>query len=70
MRREEVASSALRSVGYDPRTHTLETQLTSDRVYRYFNCPPEVFEALMHADSKGEFYNKQIRDHYPFKRVA
>jgi hypothetical protein len=70
MQRVPVESEALRSVGYDARTHTLETEFTTDRVYRYYNCPPEVFDALMHADSKGRFYNRQIRDHYPYKEVA
>ena len=70
MRRRDVASSALRSVGYDLATHTLETELQTDRIYQYFNCPPEVFDALMHAESKGLFYNLQIRDHYPYRKVS
>jgi hypothetical protein len=70
MLREKVSSDALRSVGYDRATHTLETEFTTDRIYQYFNCPPEVFDALMHADSKGRFYNLQIRDHYPFKQIS
>jgi hypothetical protein len=70
MHREKVASTALRSVGYDRATQILETEFMTDKVYQYFDCPSEVFDALMRAESKGRFYNQEIRDHYRYRRVA
>jgi hypothetical protein len=39
MLRTPVSSSALRSVGYDPQTQTLEIEFNSAEVYQYFNVP-------------------------------
>mgnify|MGYP001181001013 FL=1 len=70
MERWPVVSSTLRSAGYDAATRTLELEFTSDRIYRYFNVPPDIFAALMSVPSKGYFYNVAIRDFYPRAEVV
>jgi len=67
VQREPVASDSLTEVGY--LNGTLEIQFTTGAVYRYFDVPGRVFEELMAAESKGGFFNAQIRDHYRFARV-
>lgn len=64
MNRTPVNSSALRSVGYDPATLTLETELSSGTVYQYFDVPESVFTELMNAQSLGQYYNQRIRNDY------
>jgi hypothetical protein len=61
MTRQPVTSSNLRSVGYDRHTRTLEIEFVSSGVYQYFDVPPEVFEALMAAPSKGAYFEQGVR---------
>jgi len=68
MRRDPVASSVLRSVGYDADTALLEIEFTSGDVYRYFAVPPSTHRALMTAASPGAFFNRHISDRYPTRQ--
>jgi hypothetical protein len=70
MRREPVESSAIRSVGYDRATATLEIEFHTDKVYRYFAVPHAVHEGLVGAESPGAYFNEKIRDRYPEERVS
>ena len=70
MRRQPVESSSLQSVGYDAASQVLEVQFRTGRVYRYFGVPPDVYNSLLQASSRGAFFNANIRDQYPFERVA
>jgi hypothetical protein len=64
MRRTVVESTTMRSVGYDVTQQILEVEFTSGTVYQYLDVPATVFEELMHAGSKGQYFNRQIRDDY------
>ena len=57
------------SVGYDGALATLEVEFRNGGVYRYFAVPASVYEALMHADSKGAFFNRRVRNAFLFDRV-
>jgi hypothetical protein len=62
--RTPVKSSLLVSVGYDRDRLVLETELTSTKIYQYFDVPESVFLELMSADSLGTYYNTNIRKNY------
>lgn len=64
MIRKSVSSSAIRSVGYDSATGTLEVQFTSFTVYRYCNVPESVYRGFINASSKGTYFNRYIKDNY------
>lgn len=66
MRRRPVESSTIDSVGYEG--NVLEVRFRSGRVYRYFGVPSRVHTELLDADSKGRFFNGEIRDAYRFER--
>lgn len=68
MRRTAVASSVLKSVGYDPATAVLEIEFVSGDVYRYFAVPPSVHRALVDAESPGAYFNRTISDRYPTRQ--
>ena len=70
MGRETVASSNIESVGYDPRTQTLEVAFLSGAVYQYYGIPAGLHEELMRAGSKGRFLHLYIKDRYPYSRVG
>jgi hypothetical protein len=60
-----VDSSMIQAVGYDPQTRVLEVVFTSGRTYCYEGVPPEVYQGLMAADSKGRYMRAEIIDVYP-----
>lgn len=64
-----VESSLLHKVGYDPEAKVLVIQMnnSSDR-YVYSDVPQSVFDDLLAAPSKGSFYVKKIKGHYPSRR--
>jgi len=64
-----VDSSNLAAVGYDPETRTLEIEFRNGRVYRYFDVPSDVYEELMAADTLGGYFNRNIRNRYPFEQI-
>ena len=64
MRRSLVSSSAISSVGYDPKARVLELEFSSGGVYNYYEVPRKVYTALMSAESKGRFVSEQIRGQY------
>lgn len=75
MHREPVVSSNLAAVGYNADDLLLEVQFLdregkAGAVYEYRQVPPQVHRALMQAESKGQFFNAQIKDRYPFRKVA
>jgi hypothetical protein len=69
MRRQPVSSSALRSVGYERQSQTLEVEFASGEVYRYLGVELIVHKALLRADSMGRFVNERIKPRYPSVHV-
>jgi hypothetical protein len=63
-----VESSMVDSVGYDEERHLLQVMFTSGQVYCYENVPPEVFQGLLEAESKGRYMRDYIIDVYPYRR--
>lgn len=64
MRRAAVDSTTMRSVGYDSGQQILEIEFTSGAIYQYLEVPAKVFDELMAAESKGRYFNHEIRDDY------
>ena len=60
----------MRSVGYDAQSQTLEIEFQSGAVYEYLGVPREVHQELMSTESKGQYFNSEIRDDYEFVRVG
>ena len=70
MKRARVTSSSVASVGYQPRTMTLEVEYGTGSVYRYFDVPADVHRELMAARSIGAYVNRNIKGKYPYRRLA
>ena len=56
MDRVPVASTSIRSVGYDEGSQILEIEFKSGGVYQYLNVPEQVHSSLMNASSKGCYF--------------
>ena len=57
-------SSVIRRYHYDPVDRYLDIVFVSGRRYRYHEVPEETYDAMRRAFSKGEFFNRCIREHY------
>ena len=63
-----VDSSLIRSVTYGTDA-TLTVRFHSGAVYRYFTVPRSILEAFLAAQSKGTYFNRHIRDGFPYEQV-
>lgn len=62
-----LSSSAVDRVDYTPSTRTLDIWYVGGDRYSYLGVPPEIYRALLDADSAGAFVNERIKPHYPFE---
>jgi hypothetical protein len=62
-------STAIRSLFYDAARSELWVTFVTGRRYVYADVPPEVFEAFNIAESRGGFFNHEIRDRYPYREI-
>lgn len=69
MERTPVSSTDIRAIGYDVDTQTLEIEFTKGSVYQYAGVPVGEYEAMMNADSKGKYFNANIRGRYSFSKL-
>ncbi|HEX3367283.1 KTSC domain-containing protein [Phenylobacterium sp.] len=64
-----VESAAIREIDYDAGRSKLLIRFVSGERYVYVGVPAEVCRSFVEADSKGSFFQSQIRDRYPFNRL-
>lgn len=69
MTRTVVASSNVRSVGYDPSALILEVEFHDGGVYQYRSVPGSVHAGLLGAASKGSYLASHIKNRYPTMKV-
>ena len=70
MEREVVASGAIRSIGYDAGSQTLEIEFKTGRIYQYEGVPAETHAWLVRIDNKGGFLNRMVIDRFPTREVT
>jgi hypothetical protein len=59
-----VDSSNIEAVGYDAASSELHVQFLKSGLYVYHDVPQHVFEELLSADSKGSYFNRNIKPVY------
>jgi hypothetical protein len=64
-----VESSLLSSIEYSSN-QTLELTFRSGVSYRYFAVPQTVVEGFIAAESKGAYFNRHVRDRFPYQRLS
>lgn len=69
MVKQFVDSTNLYSIDYDVESMILEIEFLKGGIYRYFNVPLKVYNALMAANSHGSYFSRNIRDKYDFKKL-
>jgi len=63
-------SDAVEEVGYDPARRELRVVFAGGREYAYSRVPPEEVQALLGAESVGQFVNWRIKPVYRCREVA
>lgn len=63
-------SSVIHDFAYAPGPQELTIWFVTGRVYVYFGVPAHVFAGLSAAQSKGAYFNRHIRDWYPFRQMS
>ncbi len=69
MNRTVVDSSMLIAVSYDSTSEEMDLEFHSGAIYRFFDVPHAIAQALLDAPSKGKFFNAWIRDLFAFEHV-
>lgn len=69
MERKRVSSSAIRSVGYEAATQTLEVEFSDGSIVRYERVPPEIHRRFMAAPSPTSYFHDEIEESYTARRV-
>ncbi len=63
-------SSVIRGAWYLPERRQLDLMFTSGRRYVYSGVPMAVATGLAEAESKGRFYNREIRNCFACREVG
>lgn len=67
-----VESTNLAAISYDPTEHRLFVRFkrSGGAVYAYEDVPPQLYDAMLNANSKGRFLNEQIKPGRAVKRLG
>lgn len=65
LKETSVASTAVKSIDYNPKTRNLDIQYTTGpKKYRFPNVPPEAVTEFLEAPSKGKWLYYEIQPKY------
>jgi lysyl-tRNA synthetase class 2 len=65
----DVDSTAIQEIDYDAERAKLLVRFASGERYVYVGVPGEVHRSFVEADSKGRFFQAEIRDRYPYNKL-
>jgi hypothetical protein len=65
-----INSTVIRGAWYKPRRRQLDLLFTSGRRYVYSEVPMAIASRFAEAESKGRFYNLEIRNRFPCREVG
>lgn len=63
-------SALLASAAHDPGRHLLDVEFRTGERYRFFNVPSVCYRELLCADSKGRYFNSNIRNRFPYQHLS
>lgn len=66
---ETPGSSSIARFCYDERDRRLVVEFKHGGVYNYYDVPREIFEQMVAAPSKGQFFLENVREVYDYSRV-
>jgi hypothetical protein len=69
MKRINVESSSIKSIGYDIITQLLEIEFTRGAIYQYQNVSSLEVVKMLFAESIGSYFAKYIKNNYEFEEI-
>lgn len=69
MKKIQLISSNLLSVGYNNSLELLEIEFISGGIYQYFKVPENIYKGLLSAPSHGKFFSLNIRNKFKYKEI-
>jgi KTSC domain len=69
MHRTAIAANGIAQVGYEDGAEILEIEFTSGKVFQFFNVPSNMFHQLMDSQFKEFYYQNNIHERFPYKRI-
>jgi hypothetical protein len=70
MNRYAVESTTLASISFAAEQSVLEVEFQDGALYRFFAVPAICFQELLTSDSKGLYFNANIRNRFRFQRLT
>lgn len=65
-----VDSSHISEIGYDENAQTLFVRFINGSLYEYYNIPPDIYDNLLYATSKGSYLYQHVKaPGYDYARV-
>ena len=64
-----IDSSVLEAAAYAAQRTWLYLKFHSGEIYRYFDFPPKQYRDFLAAESKGKYFAKHIRNHFPYEQL-
>jgi hypothetical protein len=65
-----LVSSVLNACEYFPLPRRLVLRFTSGELYEYSDVSEDLYQGLLAAESKGHFFQENIRDRLPYRRLS
>jgi hypothetical protein len=66
MRLDTVESDVIHAIGHDEETNVLEIIFNTGQIYQYRNVPRTLYEEFLKSDSKGKYFQENIRGEFEF----
>ena len=64
-----VNPTVLHSIRYKAEEKLLEVELHAGEALQYYGVPAEVYEGLMSAESRAQYFDRRIRLCYRHKKI-
>ena len=64
-----VESRMILGVRYNKQTQEMDVVFHAGGTYRYKRVPPSVYEALLNADSHGQYMHQTVLGKYDYERL-
>jgi hypothetical protein len=65
----DLQSTSLKAATFQEQSALLELQFRNGTIYRYSDVPARVYEELLRAESKGQYFNQHIRNRYHYAKI-
>lgn len=69
MKRKEIESSMIRSVGYDTKTSILEVEFKNGDVWQYSDFPKTSWQELNNSESQGKYFVREVKGRYIGEKI-